>query len=152
MISQKMQRYINAAASGDALLYLLEVTHENLVGVGYCVANTEDVIHQGRRYQAVAFNLIEPGADGKWKLSLDVVDPAIRREIHGAQGPLRVNIKQVFASDPDVIELDISDILIMRDVTWDDFTLTGTLEPDSVWAQIVPGDSYSPDTTPGIFG
>jgi hypothetical protein len=148
--STAFTRFTNAPATGDALIDLLDVTHDDLTGIGYIACNTEDVIHAGKRYVGTAFG-VQPNERGSFEISLDIVNPEIRREVHRATAPLRATYLCVFAHNPDEIEYGPFTDLILRDVSWTDLTLTGTLELDSVEAQIVPGDYYSPQNTPGIY-
>lgn len=153
--SDKVRRFANAQFTSDALIPLLTLNHETFDQPGRIARNTADVVSRGMLFQSLSFDIIWPNMDGKsvpsFQVTVDVVDTNIRRSIQLATSPVRVDLEVVLASDPDVVEIGIVGVLVLRDVQWDDFTLTGSLMLEDVMQQIVPGDVYDPVQFPGIF-
>lgn len=152
--SEAIRRFANARATSDALIPLLTITHPTFDQPARIAANTSDVISRGMRFVSLGFELIWPKVDGKsvpmWGVRIDSTDPDIRRKCQAATSPPGVTLEAVLASAPDTLEIQVTG-LVLRNVTWDDVTLTGQLILDDATQQILPGHSYDPVQFAGIF-
>ena len=108
--------------------------------------NTESVIHETIEYIAYPFSVILAEDDGeklpKVRLTIDNVDRALVETIRSISDSPSINIKLVLASQPNTVELEI-DGLILREVEYDAFTITGTLYADDLLSSRFPRDTIS---------
>lgn len=135
-----------ALETSEAWLLLMEIDHTDLAEPFYLVNNTDLIIHNGVDYLAYPFNVILSQDDGehlpKVRLTIDNVDRALIETIRSISDSPSVNIKLVLSSQPNTIELEISD-LILREVEYDAFTITGTLYADDILNSRYPRDNIT---------
>jgi hypothetical protein len=83
-------------------------------------------------------------------LEMDNVPLTIMTELRAQTAPFSVNIELVLASQPDILEMELSDMLLTK-LNYSAEKLTGTLISDNLFAQKIPGSIYSPQHFPGLF-
>ena len=136
----------SAQETGEAWLLLMQISHDDLATPFYLVNNTESVTHSGTEYLAYPFNVVLSQDDGehlpKVRLTIDNVDRALVETIRSISDSPIINIKLVLASQPDTIELEISD-LILREVEYDAFQISGTLYADDILNSRYPRDNIT---------
>jgi hypothetical protein len=64
--------------------------------------------------------------------------------------PLKVQVQLVLASQPNIIEMQLDD-LVLREATWDASKIQGTLVSEDPLNQSFPSHLYEPRTFQGIF-
>ena len=135
-----------ALETGEVWLLLLTIDHADLATPFYLVNNTESITSNLIEYIAYPFQIIMSPDDGehlpKVQLTIDNVDRALVETIRSITDSPTVNIKLVLASQPDTVELEISD-LILREVEYDAFTITGTLYADDILNSRYPEGTIS---------
>ena len=135
-----------ALTTSEVWLLLLEIDHADLAAPFYLVNNTESILHDGNTYLAYPFSVILAEDTGDKlptvKLTIDNVDRALVDTIRSISDSPSVNIKLVLASQPSIIELEISE-LVLREVEYDAFTITGTLFADDILNSRFPRDNIN---------
>jgi len=108
------------------------------------VNNTANVSHMGNEYTAYPFDIVFASDDGQKlpevKLTIDNVDRSLVEAIRGLQEPPAITLKLVLASQPDTVEITISD-LILRAVTYDAYSISGTLYAEDIMNSRFPAES-----------
>jgi len=147
-------RSILALETPDAFLLLLTLFDPASSSTYRAVLNTVDVISRGNVYTACYFEFSWPEdtdeAPAGCSLSIDNVDLGLVDLIRAITKPLQVTVEMVVAAHPDVVEMQITD-LVLRELTWDQSVIQGTLISDDPLNQKIPGDIYEPRTFPGLF-
>ena len=142
-----------ALETSEVWLLLLEIDHEDLDEPFYLVNNTESITRNSQEYIAYPFNIVLASDNGetlqKVKLTIDNVDRALVETIRTISDSPTVNIKLVLASQPDIAELEITD-LILREVEYDAFTISGTLYADDILNSRYPADNIT--LSAGYYG
>lgn len=135
-----------ALQTGEVWLMLLEVDHVDLASPFYLVNNTVNITSNSIEYIAYPLEIVLANDDGeglpKVKLTIDNVDRTLVETIRSIVDTPQINIKLVLASQPDVVELEISD-LALREVSYDAFTISGTLYADDILNSRYPADTIS---------
>ena len=143
-----------AQDTGEAFLMLVSFTHTPTSETFRCVLNTEDITSRGDVYTATYFEVSLPEESDKapqgCTITVDNVDLMLVALLRRITQPLNVTIEVVLASSPSTVELSLTD-LVLREVTWNEQTLTGTLSSDDPLNQRFPSHIYEPRTFPGIF-
>ncbi|RLC39123.1 hypothetical protein DRH27_00555 [Candidatus Falkowbacteria bacterium] len=140
-----------AVASSQALetdqifLMLLEIMPET-GDTEYLVNNTQDIVSGGINYTAYPFRLALGNDDGERlpevSLTLDNVSRLLVEAIRAIAAPPRITVKLVLVSQPDTVELEISG-LVLREVAYDAYTMTGKLYADDILNTRYPADTIS---------
>lgn len=118
------------------------------------VNNLEPVQSRGNTFEAFPFAIVLPEDtdDGQptVKLQIDNVDQQLTEVIRELLEPPTVLLEIVLSNHPDEVERSISN-LILRDVTYDAFTITGTLQTHDVLSAKFPPEQYVPTIYPDLF-
>ncbi len=140
--------------SGDPFLMLLTMTHSSWASPFRLVNNTQDVISRTHTYMAYPFNLTLPVDDGETtrevSLSLDAVSGILIEEMRKVQTPISVIIEMVVASNPDIVQIEISG-LQLKQIQYNTRQITGRLQLDDFLATSLDSDKYTPTIFPGLF-
>jgi hypothetical protein len=147
-------RSILALETPDAFLLLLTLT-DPVSGTQYRTAlNTVDITSRGHVFTACYFEFAWPEdtdeAPPGCTLTIDNVDLGLVDLIRSITQPIEVMVELVVSAQPDLVEMQLTD-LILREITWDQSTIQGTLMSDDPLNQKFPGDIYEPRTFPGLF-
>jgi hypothetical protein len=141
--------------SGDAPLYLLEISHTQLAQPIRIVADNQDITSNGNVFTAFAFRITLPDDMSnqipRAKLSIDNVGRILTQWLDASSGGrgAQVRVMQVMRNAPDVIEFDITmDLLSVRQ---NPLEVTGELGFLSVLDRAASAISYRPDNTPALF-
>lgn len=153
-LSARAVRSALALETSDAFLVLVTFT-DPVDGTKYrAVLNTEDVTSRGDLFTACWFQFSLPPDDDEApkgvQLSIDNVDLGLVGLLRRVTVPIECLIEIVVSATPDVVEMSLTD-LVLREVTWDQNTINGTLVSDDPLNQGYPADIYEPRTFPGIF-
>lgn len=143
------------ATSGEAPVYLLEITHAQLDVPIRVVNDTQDLTSNGDLYVAFAFRVSMPDDVDKSlprvQLSLDNIGRELTQWLevsNGGKGAL-VRLMQVMRNAPDVIEYEITIDLLTVSQTVPQ--VSGTLGYEDLLNTPGLKVAYRPENTPGIF-
>lgn len=135
---------VQSIETGEVFLLLLEIKHSTLTTPYRLVNNTEKIVHQGNDYIAYPFNIELAADDGdklpEVRLTIDNVDRSLVQAIRSLSTPPEITLKLVIASQPDTVELTITD-LILRAVTYDAYKITGTLYAEDILNSRFPAEN-----------
>jgi len=144
---------INAQETGEVFVLLLSIDVPGGSSI-WLTDNSEDVVSRGRTFIGYPFSLELPsdeqGNISEARLSIDNVSRSLIDEIRGLTDALRLTIEIVMASTPDTVEYSANDYLL-RDVTYDALTISGTLSQDNFLAEPYPAGIMSAAMFPGLF-
>lgn len=121
------------------------------------VANSKDpVTSTGIVYTPFPFDLVLPSDSLEsietLQITIDNIDLSLITALRNAEQPLKFNIKFALKSQPDVIELELTD-LESEGVDFDAQTITATLTVVDTWNAKFPsrGNIYDPIQCPALF-
>jgi hypothetical protein len=123
----------------------------------HVVSNTKDpVTSNGQLYTPYPFDITLPGDSMESidtvQITIDNVDLSLITALRQAQNPLKFNIKFALASQPNVIEMELTD-LESDAVEFNANTITATLTVLDIWNAKFPsrGGIYDPIQCPALF-
>jgi len=152
-ISSAALTAINTQQTSEVFVILLTIEVPDAQPI-YLTNNSEDVVSRGRTYIAYPFALETPsdenGQISEARLSIDNVSRSLVDEIRNLADPLQLSIEVVLASTPDTVEASWNDY-ILRQVTYDALTISGTLTQENYMTEPYPKDVMSAATFPGQF-
>lgn len=141
------------AQESDLPLILLELNHDELIEPLLLVNNKEDVISNGETYLAFPFELQMPNdtddSAPQAKLRICNVSREIGQAIRLMRTPADVSLKVVRMDTPDTVELEFIGMKL-RNVTFDAFTVEGTLVFENLINEPYPWMTFSPAWFPGL--
>jgi len=152
--SLTFRQAVNARETGEAFIILVEIDSDDLSEPIRVCSDGVNVTSNGNLYVAYPFDItlpddLEDGAPS-CRITIDNVDRALTVGIRSLTSPPTVRIMVVLASDPDTLELDFDDFQLVN-ISYDAFTIEGTITIESYLAEPYPGNSFMPSTTPGLF-
>lgn len=96
-------------ATGDVLLCLVRLSHDDWAADRLYVANTEDITSGGETFTASAFEIAMPdqveGKSGDLQFRAVDIDGTLFADLRAADGPVTVEVSWVLASDPDTVHI-----------------------------------------------
>lgn len=138
----------------EAFILLAQFAHWPTNEVYYAALNTENVVSNGQVYTATWFDIVLPEISNRspqgCQVSIDNVDLRLVGLLRSITEPLAVEIRVVLASQPDVIEMEFTD-LVLREATWDVSKITGRLVSEDPLNQAFPAHQYDPRSFQGLF-
>lgn len=137
----------------EAFLVLLTISHETLGQPFRFVRNRVGVTSRGNGFLASHFEIELPG-DGdevpRAVITVANVDRRIGQTLERLVTPPTCLIELVLASTPDTVER-AWDQFELLEVTWDAFTVQGTLSRRLHWDEPWPFIRVTPARFPGLF-
>lgn len=153
VLSTAALQAINASETDEIFHMLITIEVPDAPPI-FLTSNTETVTSRGRDYISYPFALELPsdeqGQISQARMSIDNVSRALIDEIRGLTNPLRLTIEVVLATSPDVVEYVANDY-VLRDVTYDELSITGTLTSEDFLNEPYPKDLISAALFPGVF-
>ena len=149
-VSATFKAVAYAQQTNEVVLVILEIDHDDLAAPIRVVNNTENITSGGDEYLAAGFDIKLPDDDGKTTISVCNVDRIMVQAIRSISSRPTVTISVILASDPDTIEVGPY-IMELSEVSYDAFTVTGTLTFDNFLDEPFPGDKFNPGIFPGLF-
>ena len=153
-ISERAKAAILAPETGEVFLYLAEISHEQMEQPLYFVDNTENILSNGKLYLACAFKYTPPSfstAESRpARIALDNVDRQLIDIIRPFNTPFKMTFSTILASQPNLIE-DGSHKFILRNVSINNYQISGDLYDFYLADRQIPKDSYTPFDCPGLF-
>jgi hypothetical protein len=166
-VSLTARQAIAAPESDETWIQLLTITHPSLpepVRVSSDPTQVLDIddaqgpvygtVSRGQSYVHWPFEIHLPAEDGEQlprvRLVIDNVDRRIAEGLRTIQGPPEVALEVVLASDPDTVEAGPF-LMTLRRAVYDAAAISADLAFEDILNQAIPGDSFTPATTPGLF-
>lgn len=153
--SSAAQTEMNATSGADPILILLEIDHVDLSVPIRVVNDTQDLVHQGNTFTAMAFRAVLPddleqGAS-RARLAIDNVGRDLMTWLESSGGGREATVRmiQVLRSAPDVVEWEVTMDLI--NVSADALEVSGELGFDNLLDRPAVALTYTPASQPGIF-
>lgn len=145
---------VYAQHTDEAFILLVEFSHAPTSEIYRAALNTENVVSNGAVYTATYFDILLPEIAKRspqgTEVTIDNVDLRLVGLLRSITEPLRVVLRVVLASTPDVIEMEFED-LVLREANWDASRITGRLVSEDPLNQAFPAHMYEPRTFQGIF-
>lgn len=153
-LSDRALASVMAQHTDEAFILLMTFTYAPTNEIYRCALNTENIVSNGNVFTATYFDIQLPESSNQapqgCQITLDNVDMRLIGLLRGIAEPLKIVIQVVLASQPDVIEMEFTD-LVLREVQWDASKINGRLVSEDPLNQAFPGHMYEPRTFPGIF-
>jgi len=140
--------------TNEAVMCFLELDNADLASPIRVVNGKLDIVSNGNTYQGFPFFATKPsniqGELPQASLTICNVDRQIVEAIRSISSPLSVTMFTTLLSTPNVIE-DGPYSLILRDVGYNYFNVTGRLTIDDFRNEPFPADIFDPVVAPGLF-
>jgi len=140
--------------SDETFLLLVTFSHIPTNETYRAALNTENVVSNGQVFTGTYFEIQLPEISNRspqgCQVSLDNVDMRLVGLLRSITQPLQVTLQVVLASQPDVIEMEFTD-LVLREANWDVSKITGRLVSEDPLNQAYPAHLYEPRTFQGLF-
>lgn len=149
------RRNLLATTPDDPFLVLVEITHPDLAIPIRVVNNTENIISNGDEFFAIPFEITLPDSKDqqvpKARLSVDNVGRELTQWLEVSQGGkgAKCRIMQILASDPDVVEFDMT--MDLTGLSINNLTVSGELGFRDTLNQSAVAVRYDPRTAPGLW-
>jgi hypothetical protein len=153
-LSPQALQALTAEVTDEAFILLVKFSHPATSETYRVCLNTEPIFSNGFEFTPTYFEFALPETSDRapqgCQISVDNVDRAMVDLLRQITTPLEVQIQMVLASQPDVVEMQLDD-LILREVSWDVSRINGTLVSEDPLNQAFPCHLYEPRTFQGIF-
>ncbi|MDW5266923.1 MULTISPECIES: DUF1833 family protein [Acidobacteriaceae] len=156
-ISPTQLRAILAQETSEVFLMCLTISHPSFISPYLLVTDTMPLVRSSGTFEPFAFSLNLPNQDDdslpQVQLVIDNVDNKILLAIRNLPAGTRPNIvmEVVTASEPDTLVSGPIDFKMLS-IDYDDGTITGTIGlEDDILNTAIPGSTYTPTNSPGLF-
>lgn len=153
-LSAALMQALNAQETGEVLLHLLTIDHDDLPETLRFVDNTVDITSGGNVYTAVAFQLALPqereDAMPQVQVRIDNVDRRIMESIRPLVSPPAMTLAVILASSPNTMEFGPCNFTL-RGVEYDARSITGVLAHEDVLNEPAMQYAFTPQNFPGLF-
>jgi hypothetical protein len=155
MTSEALIRNATADTTGDALLFLLTITHGDLPGPLRFVRNHVDIVSRSNTYTAFPFDVTPPGSgEGGTRparISIDAIDRTIAATIRSLATPPSLLVEVVLASSPDVVRESLP-VFELRSAGGDLFTIEMEINDSAEdETEAAVQWTFTPSTAPALF-
>lgn len=153
-ISGPAIRAVLSRETDKVFVPLLKIAHPDIATIYIC-GDTTQVVRTDGTYLPFPFEFIlPPDQDGELpraSLRVDNVTKEIVKAIRTLTGRPKVTFLLVLADSPEVVEYGPAEFLL-GNAEWDALQVMGTLAyQEDIWMQTVPGQTYTPSSSPGLF-
>jgi len=139
--------------SSDPLLMLVAISNPAFSTL-YLVNNTVDIVSRGNTYIALPLKITPSADDGESnrtaKLELDNVSLEVIDEFRTVTDTMEVTIEAVLGSDPDIVEIEIGQ-LIISNINYNANSIVADLLFDDFLRTKLTSEDYTPFIYPGLF-
>lgn len=153
-ISVTAMRAIFDQETEQAFVILMTITHPMLDDPIRVTNNAVDLISGGNTYIAYPFMVSLPNEQEDQipsvRLTIDNVSRNLTEAVESISSAATVAFSVVRAAEADVIEAGPWTFKL-RNVTYDAFSLEGTIDSEDILNEPFPAPIYNPETTPGLF-
>lgn len=140
-------------SSGEVLVELIKITHDDLPENIYIAANTENVVSNGNTYLAANIHIKEP-EQGETVPRAEVTFGNIGRDmmdlIQEIQGEPTAEVSQVYTSEPDTIVRNVGTFKV-KNVTGNLTAVTFELSFSGLSNIGVPKKKFTARDFPGLY-
>ncbi len=117
-------------------------------------AGVKGIVSRGDEYIYPPFSLSLPSQDdtvlAKANISIDNVSREMISHVRGADSALSIKIEVILASDPDTVEISMSQFKLER-VTYDALTVNADISVEYFDLEPFPARRFTPADFPGMF-
>lgn len=144
-----------AQQTDELFLMCLAINHPSFAQPIRLVYDTVPLVRAAGTYQPFAFDVSLPDQRDdqlpQVKITIDNTDLSVCQAIRTIAGQPTITLDVVLASQPDTIEAGPY-YMVLSDAQADANTITGTLAyEEDIFSQQVPGQTYLPTNSPGMF-
>jgi AAA+ superfamily predicted ATPase len=151
--SLNAKQQITAREKDQAVLLLVTIFPPGFPVIRI-VNNLENITSNGEVFNAFPVRIDLSIDDGKTmqtvKMTIDNVTLEMIEWLRTVTSPIPVTIQTIFSGSPDIIEQQISD-LIIRNIRYNAMTIEATLMADDDLNQKVPSDTFNNYDFPGLY-
>lgn len=152
--SLEFRKAVYSQETGEAVLILIEISHDDLSNPIRLSSDSVDTIHDSEIYSSFPFRIVLP-SDGddqvtEARLSIDGIDRSIISAVRSISTPPSVIIRVVLGSDPEVIEAEFPGFKLYN-VTYNSLVVEATLGVVDFSQEPYPGGRFTPVDFPGMF-
>ncbi len=152
-LSNTLLNQLYIQESDDPFLTLLTISHASFATL-YLVNNVEDVVSNGITFTSFPVSITLPADDGETlrtvTLTLDNASLELMEEFRSITDPMDVKLEMVLASNPDLVEIELSELKI-KNISYTASTITATLYMDDFLNTELTSEKYTPANFPGLF-
>ena len=152
ILSTNLIEQINSVNNADPLLWMMRIYNGLFTEINI-VNNNADITSNGVLFTAYGFAVTLENDDdqpAKLKFSLDNVDRSLIDEVRLTEGIIKVDLKLVLASTPDVVEIEYTS-LNLRSVQYNKSSISGILSINEIYLNKFPAHNMNPLNYPGLF-
>ena len=156
-VSANALRAMLAQETGEVFLLCVTISHPTFAEPYRLVYDQNPLVRAVGTFQPFAFALNLPNEQDDSpptvQMSIDNVDNAILQAVRTLGAGVRpdVTLEVVLASTPDVVEKGPYDFKFLS-ADYDEASITGTIGfEDDILNTAIPGDTYTPTNSPGLF-
>lgn len=153
-LSTRMKQALFSQETEEVMLALLKIEQDDLDVPIYVVDNFEDINSNGITYIGFPFRLIlmgdEEDAAPSATLEIDNVDRQIVNAVRNMTTAADITFSIILAATPDTVEIGPI-AMKLKNVSWNENTVTGTLVTDDILDLPFPGEEMTPGKFPGLF-
>lgn len=145
---------VMARETDKVFVPLMKIEHPSIATLRIC-ADTAPLVRLDGTYQPFPFEFVLPQDDDadlpRAAVKVDNVDREIVKTLSALTGRPKITFMLVVADTPEVVEYGPVEFL-MGQASWDRLMVTSTLAyQEDLWMQAVPGQTYNPSNSPGLF-
>ena len=153
-ISAGMREQLYRPQTNACYLTLMEFYSDDLTESIYLVNNNESITHNSQEYSPYNFNFTLPDEDESQALNTQItisnIDRRLTIALRSVRNPLNVRVRIIEASSPDTVEVGPF-IFVMRDVSYNNRTITGSLQYLNYVDKNASKYTYSNLEFPGLY-
>lgn len=154
IISDAAKRSVNASATGEVWLSLVELENANWAEPVRLVRDTTDVVSGGNTYLAFPFDISLPDEEAEQQSVVNFVaytaNSDLIAQIRSASDVITGRVFWVLASSPEVIEISFVELEI-RVIDYDDKTISGSMVIEPVMDSLFGSRLMDNVNTPGLL-
>lgn len=157
MMSAKQLQGMLAQETDEVYLMCVTISHPSFDAPYRLVTDTQPLTRVAGVFEPFAFTITLPTQDDsaipQVQMSIDNVDNKILLSVRNLAAGVRPDIvlEVVTASEPDTLCAGIADYKILS-IDYDDGSVNATIGfEDDILNTAIPGDSYTPTNSPGLF-
>ena len=158
-VSSAFKAAVAAQQTGEAVLVLLTIDHEDLSYSGgpgpiYLTSDSVNTVSRGNTHLPFPFQIALPDEREDRppvsQLIIDNVSREIIPTIRSLTSAPTITLELVLASDPETVEAGPF-VFTLKDATYDLLTIAGRLGYEDILNERWPIDDFTPASHPGLF-
>lgn len=152
-LSNAARTAIYAQQTDKVFLIILDISHADFADTIRIVNDYSDVTSNGNVYTAFPFTVTLPKESEevtKATLVIDNVSRTLIDEIRTITTPPDVSLNIILSDTPDIVEVGPFNFKL-KQVTYDQLTIQGSLDFEDVLFGNFPNETFTPQNHPGMF-